>query len=347
MKKQKLIFAVLALLVGGANSASAYTTSDLTSAGWTQVTDLSSMNLSDYYFAIVSNDNTDLMVKMDKAKSGQQASNHSMWYMNGKDPIKDNSYLWTLEANNTPDYVGYTIRNVDRPVRVLQTNNGEPWYCRTNWETTSARWTSYDFQVAEGIYSIKALANGGTYYLGLWTPKNGYVSGQELAGNKSGNEIGKFKIYSISKTTANSRIAAAADATSDSPSDLAPSLWGRKTSDYSSDVNLGYYGEYRYIERYRDNVAPQTGDIITKTITNAPNGIHEISVIVNAAWISGRGDVGTTVPTVNENSTVVTINGVSQNVPVRTNGSYNPVTLNFTTRVTDGKIDFAIHNNVV
>lgn len=345
MKKQKLIFAVLALLVGGANSASAYTTSDLTSAGWTQVTDLSSMNLSDYYFAIVSNDNTDLMVKMDKAKSDQQKSNHSMWYMNGKDPIKDNSYLWTLEANNTSGYVGYTIRNVDRPVRVLQTNEGKSWFCRTNWETTSARWTSYEFEVAEGIYSIKTLANGGTNYLGLWTPTNGYVSGQELAGNKSGNEIGKFKIYSILKTTANSRIAAAADATSDSPSDLAPSLWGRKTSDYSSDVNLGYYGDYLYIERYRDDVAPQTGDIITKTITNAPNGIHEISVIVNAAWIYNRGKVGTTVPTVNDNSTVVTINGVSQNVPVRTDGSYNPVTLNFKTRVTDGKIDFAIHNN--
>jgi len=68
-------------------------------------------------------------------------------------------------------------------------------------------------------------------------------------------------------------------------------------------------------------------------------------VLVNAAWISGRGSVGTTVPTTNDNSTVVTINGESQNVPVRTDGSYNPVTLNFTTRVTDGTISFAIHNN--
>lgn len=325
-----------------AKAANAYQTYLTAERGWAQVTDLSSLALDNYYFAIVSNNNTDLMVKMDKAKSGQQNSNHSMWYNSAADPLKDNSYLWILETNPTKDYVGYTIRNVERPVRVIQTNENEPWFARTNWETSSARWTSYAFNVDNGVYSIQALANGGSNYLGLWKYSNGYVSGQELAGNKSGDEIGKFLIYAISKSTADATIASASDASSSAPYDLAPSLFGRKTSNYTGPT--GYYGDYQYVERYQDNVLPSTGDKITKTITTAPNGYHKITIIANAAWISGRGNVGTEVPTTNDNSTVVTINGVSQNVPVRTDGSYNPVTLTFPTLVTDNTINFAITN---
>ncbi len=343
--KRKLLFAMLCAVLGfgTANAENAYQNYLTTAKGWTQVTDLSSLTLDNYYFAIVSSNNTDLMVKMAQAKSGQQASNHSMWYMDAKDPLKDNSYLWTLEANNTEGYEGYTIRNVDRPVRVIQTNEGQPWYARTNWETSSARWTSYAFNLSDGKYSIQALANGGTNYLGLWVYDNGYKSGEELAGNKSGEQIGSFLLYSIPKTTADAAIATADGASSSAPYDLAPSLFGRYTSDYTGAT--GYYGDYRYLEKYNDDATPSTGDKVTKTITNAPNGMHKITVIANAAWISGRGSVGTTTPTVNDNSTVVSINGVSQNVPVRTDGSYNPVTLTFNTCVTDGNITFKITNN--
>lgn len=344
MKRKTLLAMAVALLCSvGSWATDAYQSYLTPAKGWTQVSDLSSMTLSDYYFAIVCKDNTDLMVKIDKAKSGQQNNNHSMWYADAKDPIKENSYLWILENNNTEGYVGYTIRNVDRPVRVLQTNENNPWYCRTNWEMSSARWTSYDFELSDGKYSIKALANGGTNYLGLWDPANGYVNGQELAGNKSGSDIGSFLLYSIPKTTANTAIAAASGASASASYDLAPSLFGRYTSDYTGAT--GYYGDYRYLESYADNVAPSTGDKITKSITGAPNGYHLITVIANAAWISGRGVVGTEVPTTNDNSTVVTINGVSKNVPVRTDGSYNPVTLTFPTVVKDGNISFAITNN--
>lgn len=342
-RKLLLVCAMLFGSIGFTKAADAYQTYLTAGKGWTQVTDLSSMTLSDYYFAIVSNDNTDLMVKMEQAQSGQQNSNHSMWYRDATDPLKDNSYLWTLETNSTSGYEGYTIRNVDRPVRVIQTNEGLPWYARTNWETSSARWTSYAFNLSDGKYTIQALANGDTYYLGLWTYSNGYVSGQELAGNKSGDEIAHFLLYSISKTTANAAIAAASDASSSAPYDLAPSLFGRATSDFTGAT--GYYGDYRYVETYKDSEAPSTGDKVTKTITTAPNGYHKITVLANAAWISGRGSVGTTTPTVNDNSTVVTINGVSQNVPVRTDGSYNPVTLTFHTFVTDNNISFKITNN--
>ena len=350
MRKLKLLMAVCALVFGDDFTVNAYTTTDLTSAGWTQVTDLSTMTLSNYYFAIVSNDNTNLMIKLAPGFDGSATTttdiqtDHGLWYMTGTDPLRDNSFLWTLEANSTSGYEGYTMRNVNRPVRVMQTHDGSPWYCRTNWETTPTRWSSYAFTAADGVYTIQALANGGTNYLGLWTPSNGYVSGQVLAGNKSGSEIGKFLLYSIPKTTADAKILAASDATATDPYDLAPALFGRYTGDYTGPS--GYYGAARFCEKYLDSEAPSTGDKITKTITNAPNGYHTITVIANAAWISGRGSVGTSVPTTNDNSTVLTINGVSQNVPVRTDGNYNPVTLVYNNiKVTNNTINLALTNN--
>ena len=352
MTFKKLLTMAAALLIGGGSLwAQTYTTKDLTSAGWSQVTDLSSMTLSDYYFAIVSNDNTNLMIKLapgydDTATTTTDIqTDHGLWYMTGTDPLRDNSFLWTLETNSTSGYEGYTMRNVNRPVRVIQTTENKPWYCRTNWETSpSNKWSSYAFTLADGAYTIQALANGGTNYLGLWTPANGYVSGQVLAGNKSSSDIGKFLLYSIPKTTANAKILAASDATATDPYDLAPALFGRYTGNYTGPT--GYYGAARFCEKYVDNEIPSTGDKITKTIKNAPNGYHTITVIANAAWISGRGSVGTTVPTTNDNSTVLTINGVSQNVPVRTDGAYNPVTLVYDNiKVTDNTINLALTNN--
>ena len=354
MKRKLLSMAVALLCSIGTWAENAYQTYLTTEKGWTQVTDLSSMTLSDYYFAIVSNDNTDLMIALDAGVNN--TGNHALWYKDAKDPIKDNTYLWIIENNNTEGYVGYTFRNVDYNKRVLQTNDGENYFCRTNWEQGAVRWSSYACTLSDGAYTIQTLANGGTNYLGLWYGSDsdqyvGYVNGQEVAGNKSGANIGKFLFYAIPRTTAVSLATAASDATAASPYELGYLMFGQTKDDYTGATGLyepGGWGsdEYnKFPEKYNDNAAPSTGDKVTKNITNAPNGYHKITVIANAAWISGRGSVGTTVPTTNDNSTVVTINGVSQNVPVRTDGSYNPVTLTFHTLVTDGNISFKITNN--
>ena len=351
MRKLKLLFVAFTMIVLEVSqiwAADAYATYLTTEKGWTKVTDLSSMTLSDYYFAIVSNDNTDLMVKLDNGV--ENSPNHSLWYKNAADPIKDNTYLWIIENNTTEGYVGYTFRNVDFSKRVLQTHDGQSWFCRTNWEQSATQWSSYACTLNDGAYTIQALANGGTNYLGLWTYSNGYKSGEELAGNKSGSEIGKFLFYAIPRTTAAALAIAAEGATQSSPYELGYFMFGRTSSDYTGATGIyepgGWGDESNKIpEKYNDSEAPSTGDKVTKTITNAPNGYHKITVIANAAWISGRGNVGTTVPTTNDNSTVVTINGVSQNVPVRTDGSYNPDTLTFHTYVKDNNISFKITNN--
>ena len=61
------------------------------------------------------------------------------------------------------------------------------------------------FEVANnGIWNIKtwAVYDSGSY-LGLWTPSNGYVNGQNMAGNKTDAAKGSFLIYRIAKSNIN------------------------------------------------------------------------------------------------------------------------------------------------
>ena len=48
------------------------------------MSDLSSLTLSDYYFAIVSNDNTDLMIGLGNGVNN--TDNHALFYQNAADP---------------------------------------------------------------------------------------------------------------------------------------------------------------------------------------------------------------------------------------------------------------------
>ncbi len=175
--------------------------------GWERVRDNATLDasLSDYFFAIVCANYPGLMVNMANGNASQQAgdkfsSSKSMWYSNSANPEVDNSFLWMIEPNTTPNYEGYTFRNASYPSLTIQTEWntggwGMSWYAHTNDQANPCQWNSYALIPSNGVYTIKTLANGGDNYLGLWTPSNDYINGQELAGNKGTAEQGKFLIY--------------------------------------------------------------------------------------------------------------------------------------------------------
>lgn len=188
--------------------ASAAESSYLSEAnGWERVTDNATLDasLSDYFFAIVCANYPGLMVNMANGNASQQAgdkfsSSKSMWYSNSANPEVDNSFLWMIEPNTTPNYEGYTFRNASYPSLTIQTEWntggwGMSWYAHTNDQANPCQWNSYALIPSNGVYTIKTLANGGDNYLGLWTRSNDYINGQELAGNKGTAEQGKFLIY--------------------------------------------------------------------------------------------------------------------------------------------------------
>ena len=78
-------------------------------------------------------------------------------------------------------------------------------------------------EVAQGLSTdIPPAPNGGNW-LGLWTPANGYRSGEELACNKQGLEVGHFQLFAIPRARFHADyIKARGEADAQHPIDLTP-----------------------------------------------------------------------------------------------------------------------------
>ena len=166
--------------------------------GWTKVTSLSELqtNPEDYFFAIYSANNTELMV--------ETKSNGVPYYLTATSP-SSTYYLYEIgnyTYNAEPYFVmkscgtsGY-FYPVDEKAYDLQAPSSKSVAddaCRLTFEVAN-----------NGIWNIKTWAdwdNGS--YLGLWTPSNGYANGQNMAGNKTDAAKGSFLIYRIAKSNIN------------------------------------------------------------------------------------------------------------------------------------------------
>ena len=192
MRKLKLLFAALALLLGGANSASAYTTGELESAGWTKITTISQSDITDKYYVFVAND-ADLMLGL-AASSNQETT--AAFYQALANPALDAKKVWTLQANGE----NYAMRNLYSNSRQMQTewsgsSNDLRW--RTNDQTGSISWTGLGLTYDEGAWTLTS-----TQYsrpLGIYNNETGTpTEGKEIGANDAGKGQ-KFQIYAISR----------------------------------------------------------------------------------------------------------------------------------------------------
>ena len=192
MRKLKLLFAALALLIGGVGTANAYTTDELESAGWTKITTISQSDITDKYYVFVAND-ADLMLGL--ATSATQSST-AAFYQTLANPALDAKKVWLLEANGE----NYGMRNLYSNSRQMQTeysgsSNDLRW--RTNDQTASISWTGLGLTYAEGAWTLTS-----TQYsrpLGIYNNvTDSPTEGQEIGANDAGNGQ-KFQIYAISR----------------------------------------------------------------------------------------------------------------------------------------------------
>ena len=192
--KRRLLLAALAVVgaFGGGNSLFAYTTSDLESAGWTQITSISQSDIANNFYVFVAND-ANLMLGL--ATSTNQSST-AAFYQTLEDPVLNAKKVWTLEANGT----NYAMRNLYSNSRQMQTewsssNNDLRW--RTNDQPGSISWTGLGLAYADGAWTLTS-----TQYsrpLGIYNNVTGTpTEGQEIGANDSGNGQ-KFKIYAINR----------------------------------------------------------------------------------------------------------------------------------------------------
>lgn len=199
MKKLNKLFTVLIAVLGVSSTAKAYTTTDLTAAGWEEVTSLPKSNeeLSKYYYVFYATE-ADLMLA--EEKHGTQENQLTGVYRTPVDPSKEKKVIWTLEYNESHFY---GIRNLTNPLLLLQSRENAPWRVQAAWEKIQSEWTQWDFIYADGAWTIKnKLAKGADQndYIGPWETRE-FIDGSVVAGNKEGNDVGKFKIYATSRNT--------------------------------------------------------------------------------------------------------------------------------------------------
>ena len=208
MKLKKRLLSLAMLCVAWVGSAWADTTLLTEANGWKKVTDLSTLTLSDYYFAFVDNDK-DLMWSFEEGPNqSNENGRKTMVYRTGAKAEMNPAMLWIIDE--TPDNA--MIRNMTSTLYMqCETNwNGsnnplEPWYCHThdvNSNTSRGEsWARWGFAYADGKWTIKNLKHG-SVYIGPWA--NGkFENGREVAGNKEGANIGYFQIYAIKRADVN------------------------------------------------------------------------------------------------------------------------------------------------
>ena len=168
-----------------------YFTDLLTPAnGYVHITTLEQLDeaLESSYFILCA-DEADLMLRLE---NGKQNGNRALYYRNAISPLQDLLTVFTIEAFEG----GYCIRNIDYDGLLLQTEANAPWNFRTHDQPYPISWARFLLTSTAGTWTIQ----NGTYpgnWLGLWTPFNGYRDGEELACNKTGDEVGHFQLFAI------------------------------------------------------------------------------------------------------------------------------------------------------
>lgn len=285
--------------------------------GWTKVTDLTKLTRSEYYFAFVDN-NKDLMLSFEEGPNQSNVDGRkTMVYRTGARAEMNPAMLWIIDE--TPDDA--MIRNVNSNWYLQCETNWsdnaklQPWYCHTNDVNSNTSggesWARWGFAYADGKWTIKNNKHG-SVYIGPWADGE-FLNGREVAGNKSGANIGYFQIYAIKRTDVNWE----AKATSANPANYSYLITnanaGRNstygwtgTGTQTRNGNNGYDGVSGFFEFCAWNDASWSGSL-SQTINNLPEGKYNLRV----AGQQSASDVVTTI-TFGKASVYLVANGDKQ-----------------------------------
>jgi len=166
--KRKLLLAFCALLIGWSN-ASAYTVSDLTSAGWTQVTDATITGIADNYYMLVDANSSAYVMSA-------EADHYRPCYKTINNPVENPSFVWILEGS-------------DNTFNLKSASTGAYFKQASGWNTSvgdgrNGSTASLQFTLSEGKYSIQCAGQG---LVGHWNDDGAAVKedGENIAANKA------------------------------------------------------------------------------------------------------------------------------------------------------------------
>lgn len=182
------------MLGGGDTYAQDVTKASLFTAdnGYTEVTSLPTdpAELAKYYY-VIADASEETMLQLADGKSGQNGSGKVMEYVAVNDPLQNQGDLWIIEHTTE----GYHIRSMAYSGLLMQTEGNAPYFRRTNDQPHACQWTKVNITKTDNGWQIE----NGKYtsnYFGYWGKSN---SQNEIASNKTGDDIGKYTIYAIER----------------------------------------------------------------------------------------------------------------------------------------------------
>ena len=162
-----------------------------TDRGYSLVTSTAKLEqMADSHYFVLASDDADLLVGL--RANAPHNGNRAFFYQSPTDPLTDLRTVFQFESFEG----GYVMRNIDYDGLLLQTEYNAPQQWRTHDQPYAISWARFLPENTGGAWTIE----NGTYpgnWLGLWTPVNGYRDGEELACNKTGDEIAHFQLFAI------------------------------------------------------------------------------------------------------------------------------------------------------
>ena len=193
------LYTVFALLALGALPAQADTDKLTTADGWTKINALPTADdIANNYYVFV-DDTRDLMLGVAKgANQNTKWYSLGVYYQNSVEPTSAdiNGKTWMLESYKT----GFAMRNLEYSVSPFQTEWNASWKFDTNdVYATPNEWTQVNLSYQpDGYWTLQNGKYPDSGYIGPWN-ENNFANGAECAANKTGNNIGHFQIYAISR----------------------------------------------------------------------------------------------------------------------------------------------------
>ena len=206
MKKLNLLFLLASLFAVGGAKAQAYIESDLTGAGWEEVTSLDNATVSQYYYVFYSVEGKNLMLAQGRV-TGYQQNRLTGVYSTAANPMENSQMVWMIDYSET---FKYGLRNLSNPDLYMQSrgtgkdgkDNVGPWNIQFEWERSQSQWTRFKLAYSDNSWTIENNAeNYQDKFIGPWDENaSSFSDGKAVAGNKTGNYVGHFKLYRMEKS---------------------------------------------------------------------------------------------------------------------------------------------------
>ncbi len=262
----------------GVQKASAYTTDDLVTAGWTLVSDE----------AITGND-ANVYVLVDAKSSAYVMANDATHfrpcYRTLGDPLENPSFVWNLEGSNNT----LSLKSASTGAYFKQASG---WNTSMGFARDGRTVATCTFTLNSGKYDLKCI--GSNAMVGHWNDGTAGVEsdGENIAANKSTEHADGFFLYAMSKSNyiqalAAARAAAVAGATKDAPVEVTSWMqnpdfsndWGGWENTFTSVGNM-QWGQ-KTLEAWNCNNV-----VVKQEIMGVPDGLYKLTGDV----ISGNGD---------------------------------------------------------